>query len=91
MLQVPLAPGFKAWLREFGVLVPVLDLANHAGGKAATTYFAVDFSSQSTANLKGSKPVFSLVAARDISEGEQVGAVPCSCCCLCIFHAAQVD
>ena len=41
-LQEVILPPRLEWLGEMGVMVPVLDLANHAPAASATAYFAVD-------------------------------------------------
>lgn len=58
---------------ELGLLVPLLDLANHASQDKATAYLAIDFSKAGKHDLPAANgPFINLVAARDIQHGEQV-------------------
>ncbi|MEW5297390.1 MAG: hypothetical protein WDW36_000601 [Sanguina aurantia] len=62
--RLGLAPGYKLWLRELGVMVPLLDLVNHGSVQEANSAYRTVTTDSATS--------FQLYALRKIPAGEQV-------------------
>ncbi|MEW5314750.1 MAG: hypothetical protein WDW38_006221 [Sanguina aurantia] len=62
--QLGLAPGYKRWVQELGVMVPLLDLVNHGSVQEANSAYRTVTTDSTTS--------FQLYALRKIPAGEQV-------------------